>query len=135
MIFINGIYLIATIIIGIFLFLSLLFLIFCAIFAYRKNSDLAPDDPKKKNFSHLAPWLTPITPILWLGEMILLAPWSILFGIFLILFPFILIIFRPLPEDTAFKRSILKVGNGILKINTQILHAIGLHPKPIHFSA
>lgn len=135
MIFINGIYLIVTIFIIMFLLLSFIFLIFCAIFAYHKNAKRESDDPEKKDFARLAPWLTPITPILWLGRLILLAPWSIPFGVFLILFPFILIIFRPLPENSAFKRFVLKVGNGVLKLNTKLPSAVGLHAKPIQFSA
>ena len=134
MIFINKIYLIVAIIIFILLLLSFIFLIFCTIFAYRKNAERDPDDPEKKDFARLAPWLSPITPVLWLGRWILLAPWSIPFGVFLILFPFILIIFRPLPDDSAFKRFIIKMGNGVLKLNTKLLTAFGLHVKPIQFS-
>ena len=135
MIFINRIYLIATIVIIIFLLLSLGFLIYCAFFAYREYAQLESDDTEKKDFARLAPWLTPATPFIWLGQMIILAPLSILFGIFLVLFPFILIIFRPLPKDDPVRRFILKVGNGALKINTKLLLALGLHTKPIRFSA
>jgi hypothetical protein len=135
MIFSNPIYLIAAIVILIIILLSFIFLIYCAIFAYRENAERESDDPEKKDFARLSPWLTPVNPILWLGRLILLAPWSIPFGIFLILFPLILIIFRPLPEDSAFKRFILKVGNSALKINTKVLSAFGLHTKPIRFFA
>lgn len=135
MIFSNPIYLIAAIVILIIILLSFIFLIYCAIFAYRENAERESDDPEKKDFARLSPWFTPVTPILWLGRLILLAPWSIPFGIFLILFPLILIIFRPLPEDSAFKRFILKVGNSALKINTKVLSAFGLHTKPIRFFA
>ena len=134
MIFISGIYLIVAITIFVAILLIPIFLIFCAIFAYRYNTKLEHDDPDKKDFARLAPWLSPITPILWIGRMIFLAPLSIPFGMFLILFSLILIIFRPLPENSASKRFILKVGNKVLKINTWILHAFGLHTKPIVFS-
>lgn len=133
MIFLNRNYFIGAIVFIIILIFSLLFLFFCAVFAYRYNDKLEPEDPKKKDFAHLSPWLTPITPILWIGRMIILAPWSIPFGIFLILFPFILIIFRPLPENSASKRFIIKVGNGVLKINTRFLYMLGFHIKPISF--
>ena len=133
MIFINRIYLIATIVI-LLLLLSLGFLIYCGFFAYRINAQLDSDDTEKKDFARLAPWLTPATPFIWLGQMIILAPLSILFGIFLVLFPFILIIFRPLPKDDPVRRFILKVGNGALKINTKLLLALGLHTKPFRFS-
>ena len=134
MIFINRTYLIVAISIFIAILLFLVFLTFCAIFAYRYNAKLEHDDPEKKDFARLAPWLSPITPIFWIGRMILLAPLSIPFGMFLILFPFILIIFRPLPDNSASKHFILKVGNKVLKINTSILHAFGLHTKPIVIS-
>jgi len=111
--------------------LTILFLSYCAFSAYRINKDRESDDPKKKDFAPLAPWLTPATPFIWMGRMLILAPWSILFGIFLILFPFILIIFHPLPENDPITRFLLKVGNGVLKINTWLLHALGLHTKPI----
>lgn len=114
--------------------LFILFLFYCAIIAYRKNLRREADDPEKKDFSPSAPWITPITPFLWLGRMIILAPWSIFFGIFLILFPFILFIFRPFPEDDIITRFLLKVGNGVLKINTGFLHAMGLEAKPIRFT-
>ena len=135
MIFINPIYLIAAIIILIFILLSFIFLIFCAIFAYRKNIERESDDLEKKDFVRLSPWLTPVTPILWLDRLILLAPWSIPFGVFPMLFPFILFIFRPLPEKSAFKRFVIKIGNSILKINTKMLSAFGLHAKAIQFIA
>jgi len=113
----------------------ILILTFFAFIAYQINANREDDDSKKMDFSPLSPWITPLTPFLWIGRMIILAPWSIVFGIFLVLFPFILIVFRPLPPDTAFNRFILKVGKGILKINTQFLRLLGLHPRPIQFSA
>ena len=134
MIYINKWYLIGAIVVVILIILSFLFLIFCAFFAYHYNDGLESDDSKKKDFARLSPWFSPVTPILWIGRMILLAPFSIPFSIFLIIFPFILIIFRPLPKDSALKRFMLKVGNGALKINTWFLHAMGLHSKPIQFS-
>jgi hypothetical protein len=134
MIFIDRRFLIVTILIIILLLFAFIFMIFCAFFAYQENTKRAPDDTEKKDFSPIAPWLSPCTPIIWLGKMILLAPWSIPFGIFLILFPFILIIFRPLPDKDPLKLFILKFGNGVLKINTQLLYLLGLDTKPIKFS-
>ena len=110
--------------------LLLLYCIYCATSAYRHNAKRKTDDPEKEDFSPLSPWLTPATPLIWLGRMILIAPWSILFGIFLIVFPFILLIFRPLPEEDPGKRFVIKVGNGILKINSRFLRTLGLHPNP-----
>ena len=116
-------------------FLAILFLSYCAFSAYYTNAKRAPDDTEKQDFAPLSPWLTPATPFIWLGRMVILTPWSMVFGIFLIVFPFTLIFFRPLPEDDPIKRFVLKVGNGVLEINTRFLRAMGLHPKPVHFSA
>lgn len=103
-----------------------------AFYAYRTNAKRTSDDPKKKVFHPLSPWLAPATPFIWLGRLIFLAPWSILFGIFLITFPFILIVFRPVPPNSPVSRFILKFGNGVLKINTWLLHMLGLQsPQPI----
>ncbi len=117
---------------GIALFI-ILFISFCAFVAYRVNADRQADDTEKKDFSPLSPWLAPITPVAWLVRWIVLAPWSLLFGLFLIIFPFILILFRPLPEDDPIKRLVLKIGDSVLEINTKLLIALGLHSKPIRF--
>ena len=114
--------------------LFILFLFYCASSAYRVNAKRQPDDSDKKDYPRSSLWLTPATPFIWLGRLIILAPWSIVFGIFLVIFPFILIIFRPLPENDPFQRAILKVGNDVLKLNTKLLLALGLHTKPIQFS-
>ena len=114
--------------------LFILFLFYCAYSAYHDNNKRQPDDSDKRDYPRVSLWLTPATPFLWLGRLIILAPWSIVFGIFLVIFPFILIIFRPLPENDPFQRAILKVGNGVLKLNTKLLLALGLHAKPIQFS-
>ena len=101
-------------------------LIWIALFSYRVNSDREPDDPKKKDFHQKSPWLAPLAPIVWLGRYLILAPWSIPFFIFLITFPFVLIIFRPLSPDDPLNRLILKFGNSMLKINTWILNSLGM---------
>ena len=101
-------------------------LILSALYAYQVNARKAPDDPKKRVYSPYAPWLAPLTPFLWLGRLIILVPWCIPFGIFLVLFPLLLIVFRPLSPNDPFKRFILKLGNGILKVNTRLLSGLGL---------
>ena len=110
----------------------LLFLFYSAFVAYRVNKERKSDGPEKKVFHPLSPWLAPATPFLWIIRFLILAPWSILFGIFLILFPFMLILLRPVSPKDPFMRFILKLGNGVLKINTRLLHALGLQvPQPI----
>jgi hypothetical protein len=110
-----------------------LFLIYCAFSAYHINADRKADDPEIKDFAPLSPWLTPATPVIWLIRTIVLLPWTIPFGIFLILFPFMLILFRPIPENDPLKRIVIKIGNGVLKLNTKLLTALGLYTKPIRF--
>lgn len=131
MLFLDGRCLLGTIVLVI---LFLIFLIYSAFFAYRTNAERELDDTEKKNFAPASPYITPATPIIWLIQMIILAPWSIFFGAFLILFPFILIVFRPFPKDTQLQRFILKVGNSVLKINTRLLRILGVYTKPIQFS-
>ena len=107
-------------------------LIAIALFSYQVNANRESNDPEKKTYHPLSPWLAPLTPFFWLGRMIVLAIWSIPFGIFLLLFPFMLILFRPLPPDDPIRKFILKIGNGILKINTWFLNALGIRqPRAI----
>ena len=116
--------------IGIFF---ILFLFYCAFSAYRVNAKRQPDNPDKKDYPPQSLWIIPVTPFIWLVRLIILAPWSVVFGIFLIAFPFILIIFRPLPENDPVQRAIHKVGNGVLNLNTKLLRAMGFHAKSIQF--
>jgi hypothetical protein len=104
----------------------LLLLVYSAFSAYHINKERKPDDPERKDFHPLSPWLAPATPFLWLVRYIVLAPWSIPFGIFLIIFPFMLILLRPISPNDPIRRFILKFGNSVLKINTRLLHAMGL---------
>jgi hypothetical protein len=113
------------------IFLLILFiLIYSAYAAYIVNKERKSDDPEKKDYHPMSPWLAPATPFIWLVEFILMAPWSIFFGIFLILFPFMLILLRPLPEKDPIKLFILKFGNGVLKINNRLLRALGIRSQP-----
>lgn len=113
------------------IFLLIFFiLIYSAYAAYIVNKERKSDDPEKKDYHPMSPWLAPATPFIWLVEFILMAPWSIFFGIFLILFPFMLILLRPLPEKDPIKLFILKFGNGVLKINNRLLRALGIRSQP-----
>ena len=114
--------------------LILIFMMYCAYCAYRTNVQRKTDDPAKKDFHQLAPWFTPVTPVIWLARIFILAPWGILFGLFLISFPFLLILIRPVPPDDPFKRFVLKIGNYILVTNTRLLHLLGLRPRSVQFT-
>ena len=109
---------------------GVLLLVYCAYSAYIVNKERKSDDPEKKDYHPLSLWLAPATPFIWLAEFILMAPWSIFFGIFLFFFPLMLILLRPLPETDPVKLFILKFGNGVLKINNRLLRALGIRSQP-----
>ena len=101
----------------------------CSIYAYQVNAKRAPDDPEKKNFHPAAPWLAPIVlPPLLLANIVILIVSSLMFSIFLVLFPFALLLFRKPFLIIWIQKQALKVGNWILKINTGVLQVIGFQP-------
>ena len=87
------------------------------------------DDPKKRNYFSLSPWLIPITfPITILVSLFILMAESLLGAAILIIFPISLIFFRKLPETDFFlTKWFLKLGRGLLKFNTEMLRTIGLY--------
>ena len=104
----------------------------CALYAYHINAKRAPDDPKKKDYSPYAPWLAPITlPLLALINIAFFILFSLAFGFFLVIFPFTMLLFRkPFLIKWILKQA-QKVGNWMLKINTELLRIAGFHPTSI----
>ena len=102
---------------------------FSAYYAYRINTKRAPGDSEKREYARYAPWLAPIVmPLLVLFNIPLFILSSLAFGLFLVLFPFLLLLFRkPFLIKWILKQT-LKVGNSILSINTELLKLIGFHP-------
>jgi hypothetical protein len=108
------------------------FIIFSAFYAHRTNAKRAPDDPEKKDFSPYSPWLAPIVfPILILINIPMLILSSLLFSLFLLLFPFALLLFRKPFLITWILKQAQRIGNKILKINTALLRVAGIYTAPI----
>ena len=112
----------------------LAFIIFSALYAYRINAQRAPDDPKKKDYSPLSPWLAPIIlPLLLLANILFTILSSLAFGFFLVLFPLSLLLFRkPFLIKWILKQA-QKVGTLILEIDTELLKLVGFHPTAVEF--
>lgn len=109
-----------------------LMIILCTFYAYRVNEKKAPGDPEKRDFSPNAIWLAPFTlPVLIAFNVISLILSSLMFGIFLILFPFALLLFRKPFLIQWISKQALKVGNLLLKINTKLLRPFGVSPTYI----
>jgi len=104
-------------------------IIVASLYAYQVNARKAPDDPSKKDYSPYAPWLTPISlPLLIIFNIIFFVLSSLVFGVFLVLFPFALILFRGPFIFIWMSKQALKIGNLVLKVNTELLRATGFHP-------
>jgi hypothetical protein len=103
-----------------------------ALYAYNVNAKRASDDPEKKNYPPLAVWLVPvILPFLILVDVITLILSSLLFSLFLLLFPFALLLFRKPFLITWILKQAQRIGNKILKINTALLRVAGIYTTPI----
>lgn len=109
--------------------IPILLIIGVSLYAFRINAKKAPNDPSKKDYSPYAPWLTPISlPFLLIINVIFFVLSSLVFGIFLVLFPFSLILFRGPFLFKWISKQALKIGNFILKVNTELLRVTGFHP-------
>ena len=102
---------------------------FCAFYVYRVNSKRKDDDPKKKNYPPISPWLSPFAfPIMILVSLFFLLVESFLGAIILVIFPISLILFRKFPEPEGFPiKWIQKLGRAMLKFNLEMLKTVGLY--------
>lgn len=104
----------------------------CAGYAYRVNSQLSDDDPKKKYFDPRAINLVLITwPVLaagyalsYIGLVVLFIIKAMLYGIFLILFTLALIFIRKPFLFIWLEKMARKIGNMLLIANTLLLRII-----------
>ena len=111
------------------------FIIIASLYAYRFNARKAPDDPSKRDYSPYAPWIIPISlPLLLIFDVIVFVLSSLTFGVFLVLFPFALILFRRPFIFIWIGKQALKIGNYMLKVNTELLKMVGLHPNFTRYS-
>jgi len=112
----------------------LIFVVLSALYAYRTNAKRAGDDPEKKDYSPYSPWLAPfIFPLLVLINVPVFLLSGLVFGIFLVLFPFSLLLFRKPFLIKWIRKQMLKVGNMMLKINTSLLRTVGIEPAVWRF--
>lgn len=102
------------------------------LYAYHVNTRRAFDDPKKKNYSPYAPFIAPFTlPLLVLINVILFVLSSLAFGVFLVIFPITLLLFRkPFLIKWLLKQA-LKIGNWILSVNSWLLRVTGFQSTSI----
>ncbi len=108
---------------------TFVFITFSSFYAYYVNTKRAPDDPQKKDFSPYAPWIAPFTlPILALINLLFFFVYSLLFGVFLVIFPFTLLLFRKLFLIKWILKLAQKIGNKLLEINTELLRISGFQP-------
>ena len=109
---------------------------FSSVYTYQVNARRASDDPMKKDYSPYAPWIAPISlPLLLIFNAIVFVLSSLTFGIFLVIFPFTLLLFREPFIIKWIKKQVLKIGHFALKINTELLRLAGFHPTSIRYSA
>jgi len=112
-------------------FLVEAYFFFSAFYTYKVNAKLAPDDPEKKDYHPLTPWLAPIiVPLLFLVNIPVFILYGIVFGIFLMLFTLSLLLFRKPFLFKWIRKHALKVGRRILRINTEVLKLFGFSPIP-----
>lgn len=108
---------------------TFVFITFSSFYAYYVNTKRVPDDPQKKDFSPYAPWIAPFTlPILALINLLFFFVYSLLFGVFLVIFPFTLLLFRKLFLIKWILKLAQKIGNKLLEINTELLRISGFQP-------
>ena len=109
--------------------IPIVIIIISSLYAYQVNARKSLDDPSKREYSPYAPWITPVSlPLLLIFNALLFILSSLAFGIFLVLFPFALLLLR---KPFLFKwigKQALKIGNFMLKVNTELLRAAGFHP-------
>jgi hypothetical protein len=103
------------------------------LFAFRRNEELPDDSPDKRQYHPnailIAPFTLPfilvIQAMIFVLYVILL---SLLFGIFLLVFPFVLIVFRNIGLLEWLMDLFEKLGCVLLRINTFLLRMAGLPP-------
>lgn len=99
-----------------------------SFYAYRVNEMRAPDDPEKRDFSHVGIWMVPIVfPFLILFDILGLIVSSLFFTLVFLLFPFALLFFRKPFLIKWIQKLAIKIGNPLLEINTELLKFMGFY--------
>jgi hypothetical protein len=100
----------------------LLFAMACAGYAYLVDARRPADDPQKRNYRPLAIVFAPITlPIFIVLSILIFMMRVLLYGVFLILFPFVLIIARKPFLLLWLAKKATSIGNKLLDANTMLI--------------
>ncbi len=103
------------------------------IYAYLRNAKLPSNSPYKRQYHPIAIAVAPFTLPFFLAigaflYIVVLIIRSILFGIFLLVFPFVLIFFRNLGLINWLLKQFERLGHALLKINTFVFRLAGFPP-------
>lgn len=99
-----------------------LFLWVCAGYAYRVNTRLAADDPRKRDYPPSAILLVPLMwPFFLFGYIFLLVLRVVVYSTFLILFTIALVAIRKPFLLTWLDRIFTRIGNKLLKANALLI--------------
>ncbi len=108
-----------------------LFLFISARYTYSVNEKKNTADPTKKAFAPLSCWRAPLlVPVFLLINIPAFIVVSLVFGIFLVIFPFTLLLFRKPFFIKWIQQLALKVGTALLEIDTELLAMAGLYQPP-----
>ena len=98
------------------------FLLVCAAYAYRANSKLADDNPKKRDYPPSSIVLAIFTwPFLIFASLILLVLRVLAYGLFLILFAIALVVIRKPFLLKWLDKVFTGIGNKLLWANTFLI--------------
>ncbi len=109
-----------------------LFLFFSTFYAYEANKRKKADDPTKRAYLPHSRWRAPIVvPILVVINTPIFVLVSLAFGVFLVLFPFALLLFRKPFFVKWIEKLAFKVGTALLDMDTKLLTMAGLYRPPL----
>ena len=104
-----------------------LILYICTRYAYRVNAQRPDDDPRKRDFRMGASFLTLFTwPPFLLAYLTVYVLRALVYILFLILFPIILLVFRQPPQPVWLQKIATGIGDKLLEANTFLIKAFGV---------
>ena len=101
-----------------------LFMIACAFYAFRVNTRLPSDDPRKRNFKVGAIFMAPITwPLFLLASITIFVLRALVYIIFLVLFTLALLAIRKPFLLVLLHKIATNIGDKLLEANTFLIKA------------
>jgi hypothetical protein len=102
-----------------------LILYICAKYAYHVNARRPDDDPQKRDFrtGYIFPALF-LWPFFLLAYIAIFALRALLYILFLILFPIILLVLRKPPQAVWLHKIATSIGDKLLEANTFLIKAL-----------